>query len=128
MKRETIIKYKAQHGRMTAYVQGERQVIWGEITDVNGRVTLKVHSDEELLLKFDFKNIRGFRVEPIAAKKKYPKLQCDCGCKADERYICENCGATFCGTKHGIQDRDERGKAWDLCDKCVPIILGIEKQ
>jgi len=133
MKRETLIQHLFEHGRMTAYIQGQRQVIWGviaEVTSEDDPVPLKVkllnHSAE--MQTFDLKEVKGFRLEPYQHERKPPKLKCDCGCKASERYICENCGATFCGTKHGVQARDGNGTAMDLCDKCVPIILGIEKK
>jgi hypothetical protein len=34
MKRETLIQHLFEHGRMTAYIQGQRQVIWGVIAEV----------------------------------------------------------------------------------------------
>ncbi len=133
MKRETLIQHLFEHGRITAYVQGTRQVIWGVIADVTteegpdpSKVKLLNHSAE--IQKFDLKEVKGFRIEPYQHNRKTPKLKCDCGCKADLRYVCSNCGDTFCGTKHGVQDRDSNGIALDLCDKCVPIILGIEKK
>ena len=133
MKRETLIQHLFEHGRITAYAQGQRQVVWGVIADVTSeddpeisKVKLLNHSAE--IQKFDLKDVKGFRIEPYQHGRKTPKLKCDCGCKAEQRYVCGNCGATFCGTRHGLQDRDENGTSWDLCEKCVPIILGIEKK
>jgi hypothetical protein len=133
MKSEALKKHLFEHGRMTAYAKDQRQVVWGVIADVDenketgsGTVKLMNHSAE--IQQYDLKNVKGFRLEPYQHGRKAAKLQCDCGCKAEQRYVCENCGATFCGTKHGVQDRDGNGTSMDLCDKCVPIVLGIEKK
>ena len=128
MKRETLIQHLFEHGRITAYVQGTRQVIWGVIADVTSdqdsdplKVRLLNHSAE--IQKFDLKDVKGFRIEPYQHTRKALKLKCDCGCKAEQRYVCGNCGATFCGTKHGIQERDKDGNNLDLCDSCAGKVL-----
>jgi hypothetical protein len=124
MKRETLLPFITEHGRLTAYAKGERQVIWGVITDVNGNhITLTNHQNEQQ--NFEFKDIRGFRREKITLEKTYQKLLCDCGCKAEERFICERCGKTFCGSHHGMQVRNTEGKAQDLCGDCCKEVKGI---
>lgn len=118
MKKETLQQHLFEHGRLTAYAKGERQVVWGVIADVNCvDITLMNHSRE--FQKFEMKAIKGFRPEPYQHGRKSLLLQCDCNCKAEERYICEKCGSTFCGSKHGKQERDNDGRAWDLCEKCA---------
>lgn len=125
MKKETLQQHLFEHGRLTAYAKGERQVVWGVIADVNCvEITLMNHSRE--FQRFIMKDIKGFRREAYQHGRKSPLLQCDCGCKSEERYICENCGATFCGLKHGAQDRDCTGTARDLCDKCVAEVTEIK--
>lgn len=115
-----------QHGRLTAYHNGERQVIYGVIADVNCN-TMRILNHEVEFQTFELKAIKGFRKEPFASQRQIPMLQCDCGCKTDTRYVCEKCGATFCGSMHGITTRDEKGELWDLCDKCAQEIIETTK-
>jgi len=121
MKRETLLRHMFEHGRLTAYHEGERQVVWGVIADVNCD-TMRILNHEAELQKFEMKNIKGFRKEVFNLTRKYSTLTCDCGCKSTDRFICEKCGRTFCGTKHGVLIRDETGTALNLCEKCVSSV------
>ena len=127
MKRETLTQHLFEHGRLTAYCKGERQVIWGVIADVNC-TEMKIMNHSTELQTFEMKAIKGFRKEPYRYSRKPMVLQCDCGCKAEERYICEVCGKTFCGLKHGVQERNTNGDNLDLCDKCAEKVLNEMKE
>lgn len=129
MKREALLKHLFEHGRLTAYAKDQRQVVWGVIADVEedketGNSTVKILNHSAEIQEYDLKLVKGFRLEPYQHGRKSVKLQCDCGCKAEQRYICENCGATFCGTKHGTQARDDKDTSRDLCGECVNSIFG----
>jgi hypothetical protein len=117
MKKETLLNQMYQHGRLTAYHNGERQVIWGVIAEVTDETaTLLNHSRE--FQRFELKAIKGFRKEEFSHRKKYSQLLCDCGCKSEEKYICEVCGGAFCGA-HIVTIRDSGGSSVDTCIKCL---------
>lgn len=128
MKKETAINHLFQHGRLTATLEGMRQMLWGAITEVDeeeGRICFTNHHNQQV--RFVLEDAKDFMPTKFVPQRMYAKLNCNCGCKAEARYICENCGATFCGSRHGVQVRDDKGTSRDLCDKCVPIVLGIQK-
>lgn len=123
MKKETAINHLFQHGRLTAEHEGKRQMLWGAITAVDedgGEICFTNHHNQQV--KYKFEDAKDFMPAKFVPKKMYFKLNCSCGCKAEERYICEVCGATFCGTKHGVQIRDKDGNKVNACNECAKTI------